>query len=37
MMSDQSTAVPRTYVNANRLWVDARLRALVQRRLEAPA
>lgn len=37
MVSDQSADVPRTFVDANRLWVDARLRALVQRRLEAPA
>ena len=29
--------VPRTYVDANRLWVDSRLRAAAQRRLEAPA
>ena len=28
--------VPPTLVDANRLWVDARLRALVQRRVEAP-
>jgi ubiquinone/menaquinone biosynthesis C-methylase UbiE len=28
--------VPRTYVNANRLWVDSRPRALAQRWLEAP-
>ena len=27
--------VPRTLVNANRLWVDSRLRAVVQRRVEA--
>jgi ubiquinone/menaquinone biosynthesis C-methylase UbiE len=27
--------VPPTYVNANRLWVDSRPRALVQRRVEA--
>ena len=27
--------VPPTFVNANRLWVDARLRALVQRQVEA--
>lgn len=32
----QSAAVPPTFVDANRLWVDARLRALVQRRVEAP-
>ena len=29
-------AVPPTRVDANRLWVDARLRAAVQRRVEAP-
>ncbi len=29
-------AVPPTYVDANRLWVDSRVRALVQRRGEAP-
>ena len=29
-------AVPPTHVDANRLWVDSRLRALVQRRVEAP-
>ncbi|WP_369138345.1 class I SAM-dependent methyltransferase [Modestobacter versicolor] len=29
-------SVPPTLVDANRLWVDSRLRALVQRRVEAP-
>lgn len=29
-------AVPRTLLDANRLWVDARLRAAVQTRFEAP-
>jgi ubiquinone/menaquinone biosynthesis C-methylase UbiE len=31
-----SRPVPPTYVDANRLWVDSRVRALVQRRVEAP-
>ena len=35
-MAPSSAGVPRTLVDANRLWVDARLRALVQQRLEAP-
>ena len=30
-----SRPVPPTYVDANRLWVDSRVRALVQRRVEA--
>ena len=30
------TTVPPTYVDANRLWVDSRPRAAVQRRFEAP-
>jgi len=30
------TTVPPTYVDANRLWVDSRPRAVVQRRFEAP-
>jgi ubiquinone/menaquinone biosynthesis C-methylase UbiE len=29
-------SVPPTYVDANRVWVDSRPRALVQRRFEAP-
>jgi ubiquinone/menaquinone biosynthesis C-methylase UbiE len=28
--------VPPTYLDANRAWVDSRIRALVQRRVEAP-
>ncbi|RBY74401.1 class I SAM-dependent methyltransferase [Geodermatophilus sp. TF02-6] len=32
----QPRPVPRTYVDANRLWVDSRLRAAVQQRVEAP-
>jgi ubiquinone/menaquinone biosynthesis C-methylase UbiE len=32
----RSPSVPPTYLNANRLWVDSRVRALVQRRVEAP-
>ncbi|SNS16006.1 Methyltransferase domain-containing protein [Geodermatophilus pulveris] len=31
-----SRPVPPTLVDANRLWVDSRVRALVQRRVEAP-
>jgi ubiquinone/menaquinone biosynthesis C-methylase UbiE len=31
----RSATVPRTYVDANRLWVDSRLRAVAQRQLEA--
>jgi SAM-dependent methyltransferase len=31
-----SGSVPPTLVDANRLWVDSRLRALAQRRVEAP-
>jgi ubiquinone/menaquinone biosynthesis C-methylase UbiE len=31
----RSPAVPRTLVDATRLWIDSRLRALVQRRVEA--
>jgi ubiquinone/menaquinone biosynthesis C-methylase UbiE len=34
--SQRSPGVPRTYLDANRLWVDSRVRALVQRRVEAP-
>jgi ubiquinone/menaquinone biosynthesis C-methylase UbiE len=34
--SVRPTTVPPTYVDANRLWVDSRPRALVQRRFEAP-
>jgi ubiquinone/menaquinone biosynthesis C-methylase UbiE len=30
------TTVPPTYVDANRLWVDSRPRAVVQQRFEAP-
>ena len=36
MGNRSSRPVPPTLVDANRLWVDARLRALVQRRVEAP-
>ncbi|MFD2091671.1 class I SAM-dependent methyltransferase [Blastococcus deserti] len=31
-----SPSVPWTYVDANRLWVDSRVRAAAQRRFEAP-
>jgi SAM-dependent methyltransferase len=31
-----SRPVPPTFVDANRLWVDSRARALLQRRIEAP-
>jgi SAM-dependent methyltransferase len=31
-----SRSVPPTYLDANRVWVDSRARALVQRRVEAP-
>jgi len=31
-----SASVPRTYADANRLWVDSRVRAAAQRRFEAP-
>ncbi len=37
MGTRSSRPVPPTLVDANRLWVDSRLRALVQRRIEAPA
>ena len=33
---DAPTAVPPTYVDANRLWVDSRVRAAAQRYVEAP-
>lgn len=36
MPPTNTRGVPRTYVNANRLWVDSRPRAVAQRRLEAP-
>ena len=36
MGPSSSRPVPPTLVDANRLWVDSRLRALVQRRVEAP-
>ncbi len=36
MRNDPSRPVPPTLVDANRLWVDSRVRALVQRRVEAP-
>ena len=36
MRNSSSRPVPPTYVDANRLWVDSRVRALVQRRVEAP-
>jgi SAM-dependent methyltransferase len=36
MRNDSSRPVPPTLVDANRLWVDSRVRALVQRRVEAP-
>ena len=40
-MTSRSTAphapgVPPTYLDGNRLWVDSRVRALAQRRIEAP-
>jgi ubiquinone/menaquinone biosynthesis C-methylase UbiE len=36
-MGDRSSRpVPPTFLDANRLWVDSRVRALVQRRVEAP-
>jgi ubiquinone/menaquinone biosynthesis C-methylase UbiE len=36
-MRNRSTRpVPATLLDANRLWVDSRVRALVQRRVEAP-
>ena len=36
MGNDSARPVPPTLVDANRLWVDSRVRALVQRRVEAP-
>jgi SAM-dependent methyltransferase len=36
MRNSASRPVPPTLVDANRLWVDSRVRALVQRRVEAP-
>jgi ubiquinone/menaquinone biosynthesis C-methylase UbiE len=36
MGTSSSRPVPPTLVDANRLWVDSRVRALVQRRVEAP-
>src|SRR3712207_1840305 len=36
MRNATSRPVPPTLVDANRLWVDSRVRALVQRRVEAP-
>src|SRR3712207_4033832 len=36
MPNRSSRSVPPTYLDANRLWVDSRVRALVQRRVEAP-
>ena len=36
MATRPSRSVPPTYLDANRLWVDSRVRALVQRRVEAP-
>lgn len=33
----KTRAVPPTVLDANRLWVDSRVRALVQRHVEAPA
>ena len=36
MGPSSSRPVPPTLVDANRLWVDSRVRALVQRRVEAP-
>src|ERR687894_1179696 len=36
MRNDSRRPVPPTLVDANRLWVDSRVRALVQRRVEAP-
>ncbi len=36
MANRSARPVPPTLVDANRLWVDSRLRALVQRRVEAP-